>query len=230
VTSLLHGEGLHGGGKGKNAASRSPVGRAAAGLIRPSFIISFAALLLSIANFYVTVYEQPILNIYAGCNWRYGRGMPGLGTDIEYFVIPVTIVNDGARTGTMLAIDLTVEKNGSTKSFPAGFIAGGLDDKAQQMFAPIAVAGHASASSSIVFIQLARTDPPVFANAGPFHASFGFRPSAPVSFRLRLIDRLSASPGTDRGFMPVAPAFDGRPVSFDVCAPVHPDASVAGAK
>jgi hypothetical protein len=189
------------------------------GYARPDVLIASVALVLSMISIYATVWVGPILKVYAGCNWRYARGVPDAGTDVEYFVVPVTVVNDGARTGTVLAVDLAVEKGGSSTPFTANFIGTRFDDKIQ-MFAPIAVAGHASASYSIIFTQLVPTEAPLFGERGPLRATLRIGPAPPVG----LFAALFASPVTERRFELVASAFEEKPVSFPVnnCATEYP--------
>jgi hypothetical protein len=210
-------------GTGKSAASAWSIGRAAFRYTKPATVISIVALVLSLVNFHVTTNQQAILTVYAGCNWLYGRGVSGLGTDVEYFVAPITVVNDGARTGTVLEIDLVVETGSSSKSFPANFIATSFDDKALQiskMFSPIAVAGHASTTDSIIFTQSDPRDPPLFGKAVSgeavsFPATIKSRPAVPFSDRL--IDRWFSGPGPEPHFPRIAPVYEGKTARFNVC-------------
>src|SRR5215470_17106250 len=121
----------------------STVRRYTAALRRAALFISLVSLALSGVSLYETVLKQPRLVIFTGCSWQYGRGP---GSYDEYFVIPVTIANDGARGGTVLAIELVMDKGGAPKSFAGNFTVASLDDKTRQLFAPLAIAGHASAT------------------------------------------------------------------------------------
>jgi hypothetical protein len=172
------------------------------------------AFVLSLVNFYATVYESAMLTAFAGCHWQYGRGVPGLGSQVEYFIVPVTIINEGAKTGTVLDMELVVEKDGVLKSFPANFIGAVVDEKTT-LFAPMAIAGHASESNSIVFTQPEPSDPPMFGDKVSFRATVKFQPAVPSAYGF--FDHLFASPGADPHFEPVAPVFDGRPARFSVC-------------
>src|SRR5262249_14448638 len=104
---------------------------------RAALFISLVSLAFSGASLYETVLRQPRLTIFAGCNWQYWRG-PRLND--EYYVIPITVANDGARGGTVLAIELKVDKGGQSRAHTGNFTVAG--DKTRQLFAPLVVAGR----------------------------------------------------------------------------------------
>jgi hypothetical protein len=186
---------------------------------KPTTIIALFGSLLSIFNLYATVWQPPSLTAYAGCNWWYGRGVAGLGSNIEYFIVPVTVVNEGARTGTVLGLDLVIERDGLSTSFPASFTATGIDDKTPPAFAPIAVAGHASATTSIVFIQPDIRERPLFGGGVSFRATL--RLGRARSYSYGVIDgllMLLASPGPEPRAEHVAPVFEpGKSTPFSIC-------------
>jgi hypothetical protein len=214
---------------GAGAASvASKLGDGIAVISRPAFVVAVVSLALSGVTLYVTVLEEPRLTIYAGCDWQYGRGP---GSFDEYLVVPVTVVNDGARGGTVLAVELVVDKGGSAWSFAGHFTVAGLNDEARRLFAPIAVAGHAAASSAVVFTRQRRTnsDPLLFdlaRSAAPerFQATLKFRTAVAVS--RRFIDRLFADPAADARFEvqpgDLEPVRIDKPASLDACAPALP--------
>jgi hypothetical protein len=119
----------------------SKLGRGIALVSSPAFVVAVVSLVFSGVTLYITLLEEPRLAIYAGCYWQYGRGP---GSFDEYFVVPVTVVNSGARGGTVLAIELVVDKGRAARSFAGNFSVAGLNDEARRLFAPIAVAGHAT--------------------------------------------------------------------------------------
>jgi hypothetical protein len=198
--------------------------RYAAALKRAALLISLVSLAFSGVSLYETVLKQPRLMIFTGCNWQYGRGP---GSFDEYFVIPVTVANDGARGGTVLAIELTVGKGGAAKAFNGNFTIAGPDDKTRQLFAPLAIAGHASATASIVFTQRAPTGPPLFGEPGEYHAGLKVRTAVGSSYGF--IDRLFAAPAPEANFKPflqrldIAAVLGGERASFDTCELDRPD-------
>jgi hypothetical protein len=110
----------------------------------------------------------------------------------------------------VLAVELTVSREGRTKAFAARATVENLDDKRRQLFAPLAVSGHDSATASIVFTQRQLTTPPLIHEDGRYRA------------QLKLVTVLDASYGViDRMLAPSAPEarFDIGLTGFDI-APV----------
>jgi hypothetical protein len=196
------------------------VRRSTAILRRAALFISLVSLVFSGVSLYETVLKQPHLTIVAGCNWQYGRGP---GSFDEYFVVPITIANDGARTGTVLAINLAVDNSGRAKAFNGNFTVTSLDDKTRQLFAPLAISGHDSATASVVFIQRASTRPPLFGDVGHYHARLKLKTTRDISYGF--VERLFADSAPEAGFEIVLQRFDiaailgGQPASFDACTP-----------
>jgi hypothetical protein len=212
----------------------SKLGRGIAVVSSPAFVVAVVSLGFSGVTLYITLLEEPRLTIYAGCNWQYGRGP---GSFDEYFVVPVTVVNSGARGGTVIAVELVVDKGGSARSFAGNFAVASLNDEARRLFAPIAVAGHAAASSAIVFTPRIPTNRTLFdlaKSAAPerFHATLKFQAAVPVSYGF--VDRLFASRPKDPRFEvqpgDLEPVRNDKPASFDACAPALPDSAAAKSK
>jgi len=209
----------------------SRVRRYAAALRRAALFISIVSLALSGVSLYETVLRQPRLAIFTGCNWQYGRGP---GSYDEYFVIPVTVANDGARGGTVLAVELTMDKGGRSKAYAGNFTVAGLDDKTRQLFAPLAITGRASATASIVFTQRAPAGPPLFGEPGAYEAALKVRTAVGISYGF--IDQLFASPPPELHLRPllqrldIAAVLGGERASFDACELDRPDLPAAPAK
>lgn len=195
-------------------------------LRRTALFISLVSLVFSGISLYETVLRQPRLMIFTGCNWQYGRGP---GSYDEYFVIPVTIANDGARSGTVLAIELAMDKGGLPKMFSGNFTVAGLDDRSRQLFAPLTVSGRNSATASIVFTQRARTNPPLFDSDSRYRARARLKLRTAVDISYGYIDRLFAGPPPEARFetllqgFDIAAVLDGKRESLDFCALDHSD-------
>ena len=71
---------------------------------RLATVVSAFAFAFSGVSFYETVMKQPRLQVYVPPVLHYGQDGGG---DVELFAVPVTIANDGARTGTVLSMELT---------------------------------------------------------------------------------------------------------------------------
>src|ERR1700730_14592012 len=180
--------------------------RYSAVLERAALSISLIPLAFSAISLYETVLKQPSLRILAGCNWEYGRGP---GSYDEFFVVPVTVTNHGARAGAVLAIELTASKGGQSKPFAARFTVENVDDKRRQLFAPLAVSGHESATASIVFTQRHLTTPPLVGADGRFRALLKLTTALDTSYGV--IDRVLAAP-------PPEARFEIRLAEFDIAA------------
>jgi len=119
---------------------------------RTATVISLFALVFSGFSFYETVLRQPDLRLFVPPVINYSH--PSQGT-FEVFNIPITIANYGARSGTILSMDLTVtnSKTGKSKRFYSA--AFGLWREAWNgappSFAPIAVPGKSSYSKDLLF-------------------------------------------------------------------------------
>lgn len=114
-------------------------------------LISAFALLFSGFSFYESVLKVPELSIYVPPQIAYTD--PDRPDDpFEVFIVPLTIANDGARTGTVLSIELKVTNprtSASKRFYAARFGPWGADPL--QPFAPLSLAGRASFSGAVQF-------------------------------------------------------------------------------
>lgn len=118
-------------------------------------IISALALLFSGYSFYEAVLRAPEMAIYVPPRIAY-TDPDRPDSPFEVFVIPVTLANDGARTGTVLSMDLTVKntKTGDTKQFYSAQI-GPWGAQPVRAYAPVSLPGRISSSQSVQFFPLA---------------------------------------------------------------------------
>jgi hypothetical protein len=192
--------------------------RYSAALKRAALSISLISLAFSGVSLYETVLKQPSLEILAGCNWEYGRGP---GSYDEFFVVPVTITNHGARAGAVLDIELTASKGGQSKPFGARFTVENLEDKHHRLFAPLAVSGHDSETASIVFTQRHLTTPPLVGEDGRLRAWLKLTTALDTSYGI--IDRMLTPPPPQARFEIRLPEFDigavlnGTNASVEAC-------------
>jgi hypothetical protein len=193
--------------------------RYAAVLKRAALSISLISLAFSGVSLYETVLKQPSLQILTGCNWEYGRGP---GSYDEFFVVPVTVTNHGARAGAVLAIELTASNGEQSKPFAARFTVENLDDKRRQLFAPLAISGHDSTTASIVFMQRRLTTPPLVHEDGWFRV--GLKLTTALDMSYGAIDRLFAPRPPEARFeihlteLDIAAILNGTNASLDACA------------
>jgi hypothetical protein len=106
-------------------------------------IFSAAALGFSGFSFYMSALQGAELQVYVPPTIHYARDGGG---DVELFAIPITIANDGARTGTVLSIELEVEKikEKTTKRYYSAFLGEHPRDTnaLNRQFAPLSIAGR----------------------------------------------------------------------------------------
>ncbi|MEO1205275.1 MAG: hypothetical protein AAFV45_02995 [Pseudomonadota bacterium] len=115
-------------------------------------IISAVALTFSGYSFYESVLRAPELAVFAPPRIDY-TDPDRPDSPFEVFVIPLTIANDGARSGTVLSVDLSVTNPRSleTKRFYAAQL-GTWQATPRKPFAPIVLAGKAAFSETVQFL------------------------------------------------------------------------------
>ena len=106
-------------------------------------LISALALAFSGYTFYESVLRAPELAVYVPPGIEY-TDPDRPDNPFEVFVIPVTLANDGARTGTVLSIDLEVtnKRSGDKKLFYAAQL-GSWGEQPQKPFAPVPLSDRA---------------------------------------------------------------------------------------
>lgn len=118
-------------------------------------IISAVALLFSGYSFYESVLRAPELAIYVPPQIGY-TDPDRPDSPFEVFILPITLANDGARSGTVLSIDLEVTnpRTGDKKMFYAAQM-GSWGEKPLRPFAPVSLSGKASYSQALQFFPRA---------------------------------------------------------------------------
>ena len=118
-------------------------------------VVSAFALLFSGYSLWDSSLKQPDLKVFVPPVIHYSS--PYNNTNFEVFEIPVTIINEGGRTGTVLSVELeaTNVKTGETKRFFSADFGRWTMEKARtngyQPFAPISLAGKASRTETLLF-------------------------------------------------------------------------------
>lgn len=115
-------------------------------------VISALALLFSGYSFYESVLRAPEIAAFVPPRIDY-TDPDRPDSPFEVFVIPLTIANSGARSATVLAVDLTVTNRRSKekKHFYAAQL-GNWNNGPKKAFAPIQLAGKTSFSDTIQFM------------------------------------------------------------------------------
>jgi hypothetical protein len=139
-----------------------------------STVISVLAFAFSSVSYYESAMKQADLAVYVPPVIHYGRDGGG---DIELFAIPVTITNDGARTGTVLSMDLEVERLGEVdkdspriKRYYSAYLGEHPrnPDAIQRAFAPASIAGRQTYVETIRFYPAGNPLPKLVSEAGDY--------------------------------------------------------------
>lgn len=168
-------------------------------------IFSAAALGFSGFSFYMSALQGAELEVYLPPTIHYARDGGG---DVELFAIPVTIANDGARTGTVLSIELEVEKikEKKTKRYYSAFLGEHPRDSnaLNRQFAPLSIAGRAVFTETVRFYPAGNPLPAMVDEEGEYR------------FRIKLNTATPPEPGLlDR----LAGRADPKPVTFEMTLP-----------
>lgn len=139
-------------------------------------VLSSLAFLISGLSFYMSALQKADLEVYVPPVLQYARDGGG---DVDVFAIPVTIANNGANTGAVLAMELLVESVKTaakpdaevrSKIFYSAFLGEHPREADQRStsFAPIAVPARATFAQTIRFYPRGNPLPRVVEDAGEY--------------------------------------------------------------
>jgi len=114
-------------------------------------LVSLIALLFSAYSLYEASLRAPRLSIFVAPRIDYTD--PDRPENVrEVFILPITMANDGARTGTLLALSLEVvnPRTGQKKMFYSARL-GAWGETPLRPFAPVVLAGRATFSQAVQF-------------------------------------------------------------------------------
>lgn len=136
--------------------------------------ISVMAFGFSTVSYYESAMKHAELAVFVPPVIHYARDAGG---DVELFSIPITITNDGARTGTVLSMDLEVERLGEIeKDAPARkrYYSAYLgehprnSDATNRAFAPASIAGRQTYSETVRFYPAGNPLPKLVQEKGEY--------------------------------------------------------------
>lgn len=136
-----------------------------------------AALLISLYNLWQTSLKSARLKVFVPAVIQYSS--PYTNSNFEVFAIPVTLVNEGAKSGTVLAIELEVTdpRTQAVKRFYAADFGNWTmtrtRNSAYEPFAPISLPGHGRHTQTVLFYTRGNEEKPneIVREVGPY----GFR-------------------------------------------------------
>ena len=139
-----------------------------------STVISVCAFAFSSVSYYESAMKYAELSVFIPPVIHYGRDGGG---DVELFAIPITITNEGARTGTILSMDLEVERLGEidkdaprTKRYYSAYLGEHPrnPDAINRAFAPASIAGRQTYVETIRFYAAGNPLPKLVQDAGDY--------------------------------------------------------------
>jgi hypothetical protein len=179
-------------------------------MLSVSDVVAGVALLVSGYNLWQNKLKRADLKIFVPPVIQYSS--PYQNSNFEVFAIPVTLVNDGAQTGTVLSIELEVTdpRTKSVKRFYSADFGRWTMEKtrtgAYQPFAPVSLAGHARQTETVLFYTRGDEEKPpqLVRDTGPYAFKLTLddgskadrRPSVAFVRELRWYDARAFNEGT----------------------------------
>jgi hypothetical protein len=153
-------------------------------------VFSAAALGFSGFSFYMSALQAPDLAVYVPPTIHYARDGGG---DVELFAIPITIANEGARSGTVLSVELEVTslKDQKTKRYYSAFLGehSRNADAPNRQFAPLSIPGRAVFTETVRFYPTGNPLPKLVDEEGEYGFSLKLNTATPAE--PTLLDRIA---------------------------------------
>lgn len=144
-------------------------------------VLSAVALVLSAFSLYQSTFKTADLEVFVPPVIHYARDSGG---DVELFAIPITITNAGARTGTVLSMQLDVEdlKTHKSKRYYSAFLGEHQvnPDATNRLYAPLSIAGRETFSDTVRFYPEGNPLPKLAAEAGDFRFTLNLLTAEPA--------------------------------------------------
>jgi len=161
---------------------------------RITAFVSAVALVFSGFSLWETSLKRADLRVYVPAVIQYAA--PYQNSNFEMLSIPVTLVNDGARTGTVLSMTLNITdpRTKQTKTFYAADIGRWTMERtragAYEQFAPLSLAGRSSTTEPVLFYTRGEEEKPEQLIREPGEYSFRLTIDLAESDGLYWLDRL----------------------------------------
>jgi len=176
-----------GGDDGSTAANIAETGGHGGKL---ATVFSAAALGFSGFSFYMSALQAPDLAVYIPPTIHHARDGGG---DVELFAIPITIANEGARSGTVLSVELEVKsiKDQNTKRYYSAFLGEHPRnaDAPNRQFAPLSIPGRAVFTETVRFYPAGNPLPKLVDEEGEYAFTLKLNTATPTD--PSLLDRIA---------------------------------------
>lgn len=143
-------------------------------------VFSAVAVGISCISFYLSALQGSQLEAYIPPTIHYGRDGGG---DTELFAIPITIANNGARSGTVISMELEVQnlKTNSTKRYYSAFLGEHPREAAalSRQFAPLSIPGRAVFTETVRFYPVGNALPRLVDAEGEYTFRLQLNTAAP---------------------------------------------------
>ena len=133
-----------------------------------AILISVSSLLVSAIGFYMSSLRPPDLSFVTA---PYIKHVVDNASFNEAFFVPLTIVNRGAKSGTLLAFELRVfnQSSGETRTYYGQYFAQAhAPTELGDFFTPITLAGYSSVSNTVCFYPLGSEAGNLFSEPGTY--------------------------------------------------------------
>lgn len=176
-------------------------------------VISALALVFSGYSLWDSSLKGPDIKIFIPPVTQYSS--PHQNSNFEVIEVPVTLLNDGGRTGTVLSMELdaTNPKTKETKHFYAADFGRWTMDKARagfDHFAPIPLAGKASRTESVLFYPKSPEEKPEQLIREPGVYDFKLKIDEARAEELGFLDRFWRPKSTDVSYKSELRFWDAR--------------------
>lgn len=181
---------------------------------RTAAIVSAIALVFSAYSLWETSLKRADVAAFVPPVIHFAQ--PYQNSNFEMISIPVTLTNDGARTGTVLSMELTVTdpRSGAAKLFYAADLGNWSIERARSRaftpFAPISLQGRTSRTENVLFYTRGDDQKPneIIRELGPYQMTLTLEVAEAEDFGA--IDRLWKSPPPTLSFERELKFYDAR--------------------
>ena len=175
-------------------------------------IVSLCAFVFSGFSLYESTLKQPQLETFVPPVIHYGRDGGG---STEVFAVPITVTNDGARTSTVLSMELDVtDSSGKTKRYYSAYLGEHPRDPSavNRAFAPATINGRDVFSETVRFYPMGNPLPALVSDAGTYKFKLTLRTARPSD--PDLLDQYLRKEPVPIGFELTLPWFSDQQLNF----------------